>query len=77
MGVRLQPIKRNADLLIKVDAATSDADLVRLRNEIKEHFSGHRAIIFRANDLEITPLVRLRSHPYRPSMLAHGGRVPK
>lgn len=73
----IQRIKRNADLLVGIAAPITSVELSQLRQQFKEHFSGHRAIIYSQDDLEITPLIRPRSRPYRPSMLAHAGRVPK
>lgn len=73
--MRVQRIKRNADLLVGIVASITDIELSRLRQQIKERFSGHRAMIFRKDDVEITSLARPRLRPYRPSMLAHGGRA--
>ena len=68
-------ISRDADLLFTLHHWVPDADIERFREEIKANFSGHRAIIVRADDVTITPIERRYTRAYRPSMLAHGGRA--
>lgn len=70
----IQRISRNADLIFSVSAPIAEADMARMRAEICEHFSGHRVMVLRAGDIRVIPLDRSYKRPYRPSMLAHGGR---
>lgn len=64
----------NADLIFTFPDMTMDIELERARAEIRKHFSGHRAIVVRGAE-SVTALNRQTKRPYRPSMVAHGGRA--
>lgn len=68
-------LRRAVDLVFRVPEFTPDSDLIRMHDEIREHFSGHRAVVLRGDDVQILPIPQPRRRPYRPSMVANGGRA--
>lgn len=73
--MKMVVIPPHADLLITLHNYVPTEELERLRKEFRKLFPDRRAIIVRAEDATITPLIRQRRPPYRPSMLAHGGHT--
>ena len=65
-------IPTHADLLVTLHQPASDAEIARIRDGLRDF--GYRAIIVRADDVTITPLVRPARHAYPLSILAHVGR---
>lgn len=67
----MQRIPRNADLLVRLDSAVSDAQFARIKHEFQAQFAGHRAVFFRGCDVTITPIVRRARGKYTPSLVGH------
>ncbi len=69
--MRIESIPRNADLLIRLEPWVSTEQFERVKHDFARQFPGQRAIFFRGDTVEITPIVRRRATKYTPSLVGH------
>lgn len=68
--IRVTP---GTELIFTLPDTTTVVDLEYISSALHKHFAGRRVLVIRG-DVTVTPIERRHTRPYRPSLLAHGGR---
>lgn len=69
-------VSRDADLIFTFPDVTPNDELEHNAVQLREYYSGRRRLpLIIRGDAKITQIERLRTRPYRPSMVVHGGRA--